>query len=176
VTTAAGTTPTTTGIDGVPILSPASLRRLVNEAGITISPLVYDYTTLDWYREPMSLRKDRWSLPYFDEGGGNIWMVTYAVPFRRGKRLAGVVTLDLRYDHKLRLCFSSQSAKAAEVTCTFCGLGTRGDDASCCVVLCRVVSWRGVAWAVQNVGSRATPSLATSARVLTCATSVSFTD
>jgi hypothetical protein len=45
------------------MLSPASLRRLVNDAGITISLLVHDCTTLDWYREPMSLRKDRWSLP-----------------------------------------------------------------------------------------------------------------
>ena len=37
--------------------------------------LDYDYTTQDWFSVPIKNRKDRWSLPYFDDGGGNIWMV-----------------------------------------------------------------------------------------------------
>ncbi|HEX7237341.1 MAG TPA: SpoIIE family protein phosphatase, partial [Gammaproteobacteria bacterium] len=41
-----------------------------------------------------------WSLPYFDAGGGETWMVTYSVPFFRRvagnpRALAGVVTADL---------------------------------------------------------------------------------
>ena len=59
----------------------------------------YAYRDLPWYRHAADLRLPVWSLPYFDAGGGETWMVTYSVPyFRRlaDKRvLAGVVTADL---------------------------------------------------------------------------------
>ncbi len=43
--------------------------------GVQFVALDYDYTVQDWYAIPIKNRKDRWSLPYFDDGGGNIWMV-----------------------------------------------------------------------------------------------------
>jgi hypothetical protein len=43
--------------------------------GLVFCGLDYDYTTQDWFSVPIKNRKDRWSLPYFDDGGGNIWMV-----------------------------------------------------------------------------------------------------
>ncbi len=59
----------------------------------------YNYPLKDWYRIPKELGRPRWSEPYFDEGGGNIVMLTYSVPFYRtkvGKRqLAGVITADI---------------------------------------------------------------------------------
>ncbi|SPQ00472.1 Protein serine/threonine phosphatase [Candidatus Sulfobium mesophilum] len=59
----------------------------------------YDYFAKDWYQIPKELGGPQWSEPYFDEGGGNILMSTYSVPFYRtkgGKRyLAGVVTADI---------------------------------------------------------------------------------
>lgn len=59
----------------------------------------YDYFLKDWYQIPKELGRPQWSEPYFDEGGGNILMSTYSVPFYRtkgGKRyLAGVVTADI---------------------------------------------------------------------------------
>lgn len=60
----------------------------------------YAYRELPWYRGAADTRLPVWSLPYFDEGGGETWMVTYSVPYfrkapDRGRVLAGVVTSDL---------------------------------------------------------------------------------
>lgn len=59
----------------------------------------YDYVSQDWYQIPKELGRPQWSEPYFDEGGGNILMATYSVPFYRTKGekryLAGVVTADI---------------------------------------------------------------------------------
>ena len=58
----------------------------------------YDYTAQDWYVLPVNARKPVWSEPYYDEGGGDAWMITYSVPiYSREKqpRLMGVLTSDL---------------------------------------------------------------------------------
>lgn len=59
----------------------------------------YRYFHLDWYQIPRELNRPQWSVPYFDEGGGNIIMATYSLPFYREngseKKLAGVVTADI---------------------------------------------------------------------------------
>src|SRR5262245_21713595 len=72
-------------------------------SGIAFSDLAldsYSYQTLPWYRRAADGLEPVWSSPYFDEGGGEIWMVTYSVPFFRRpadapRGLAGVVTADL---------------------------------------------------------------------------------
>ena len=58
----------------------------------------YNYFDMDWYK----LAKKEgamWSEPYFDQGGGNIIMSTYSVPFYRkadgNKEFWGVVTADV---------------------------------------------------------------------------------
>jgi sigma-B regulation protein RsbU (phosphoserine phosphatase) len=60
----------------------------------------YGYRDLPWYRRAADAKQPIWSAPYFDAGGGNIWMVTYSVPFYRKlpdaqRVLAGVITADL---------------------------------------------------------------------------------
>ncbi len=58
----------------------------------------YDYTTQDWYTLPIKTKKPAWSEPYYDEGGGEAWMITYSIPlYSKGKqpRLIGVLTSDL---------------------------------------------------------------------------------
>jgi sigma-B regulation protein RsbU (phosphoserine phosphatase) len=59
----------------------------------------YPYFYLDWYQIPKELNRPEWSEPYFDEGGGNILMATYSVPFYKwvgGKRqFQGIVTADI---------------------------------------------------------------------------------
>lgn len=40
----------------------------------------YDYPCMDWYLIPKLLKKDYWSEPYYDDGGGNIIMSTYSKP------------------------------------------------------------------------------------------------
>ncbi|MBF0550986.1 MAG: SpoIIE family protein phosphatase [Deltaproteobacteria bacterium] len=59
----------------------------------------YDYFFWDWYQIPKELGQPAWCEPYFDEGGGNILMTTYSVPFYQNtngkKRLVGVVATDI---------------------------------------------------------------------------------
>ncbi|BBO91334.1 SpoIIE family protein phosphatase [Desulfosarcina ovata] len=59
----------------------------------------YNYFYQDWYLIPRETGKPFWSEPYFDTGGGNILMATYARPFCCNKadaqRFAGVVTADI---------------------------------------------------------------------------------
>jgi sigma-B regulation protein RsbU (phosphoserine phosphatase) len=74
----------------------------VSEEEIVFADLAddaYRYWEWDWYTEVVESGEPRWSEPYYDEGGGNIPMVTYSVPVFRetgGERdLIGVVTADL---------------------------------------------------------------------------------
>jgi class 3 adenylate cyclase len=59
----------------------------------------YHYFDWDWYQIPKELGRPVWSEPYFDEGGGNIIMSTFSVPFYResgGKRVfRGIITADV---------------------------------------------------------------------------------
>ena len=62
----------------------------------------YDYFSWAWYREPRDAGRALWSEPYFDEGGGKTWMITYSVPFRRGDLFLGIVTVDIALDRLFR--------------------------------------------------------------------------
>jgi sigma-B regulation protein RsbU (phosphoserine phosphatase) len=59
----------------------------------------YRYFHHDWYQLPKLLEQPVWTEPYFDTGGGNILMVTFAAPFYREqdgeRRFAGIVTADV---------------------------------------------------------------------------------
>ena len=62
----------------------------------------YEYFWMDWYQIPKMTNASYWSEPYYDEGGGNILMTTYSVPFytmKEGKRtFSGIVTIDISLD------------------------------------------------------------------------------
>jgi phosphoserine phosphatase RsbU/P len=66
---------------------------------ITLDDPEYDYFHKDWYLLPKILQKPVWVEPYFDEGGGGIFMTTYAVPFSffNGVKatFTGVATVDV---------------------------------------------------------------------------------
>ncbi len=59
--------------------------------------------TLDWYgdqrwqwwHKPKQTGEGVWTDPYFDEGAGNVLMVTYSAPFFRDGALRGVTTVDI---------------------------------------------------------------------------------
>lgn len=55
----------------------------------------YRYDIWDWFHLPLELKKPVWCEPYFDEGGGNILMVTYCVPVFKSNEFWGVVTSDV---------------------------------------------------------------------------------
>ncbi len=59
----------------------------------------YRYWEQDWYRGAVASGAPTWSEPYFDEGGGETYMVTYTVPvYVETGALAGVVTADVTLD------------------------------------------------------------------------------
>jgi sigma-B regulation protein RsbU (phosphoserine phosphatase) len=62
----------------------------------------YEYFYQDWYQIPAHLEKPYWSEPYFDEGGGNVIMTTYSVPFYRTQKgvreFWGIFTIDIALD------------------------------------------------------------------------------
>jgi len=70
----------------------------------------YNYFKWPWYTIPRDEGRAVWSEPYFDEGGGNIPMCTYSVPFygTEGgrKKFAGVVTADISLDWLVELVSS----------------------------------------------------------------------
>lgn len=57
----------------------------------------YDYLApkWEWYSGPRDSGSTLWTEPFFDEGAGNINMVTFAVPFYRNKKVIGVTTVDI---------------------------------------------------------------------------------
>jgi sigma-B regulation protein RsbU (phosphoserine phosphatase) len=55
------------------------------------------YREWDWYSR--ATKDGTWSEPYVDEGGGDIPMVTFSMPFERRGQKAGVVTVDLSLEY-----------------------------------------------------------------------------
>ena len=62
----------------------------------------YDYFSMDWYRIPRQLNQSVWSRPYYDEGAGDVVMVTYSLPIYKSvngeKRCIAILTADLSLD------------------------------------------------------------------------------
>lgn len=58
----------------------------------------YNYPQQDWYKLAKEANGIILSPPYFDEGGGNIWMVTWSVPFHdQLGNFRGVATADIAF-------------------------------------------------------------------------------
>ena len=82
-----------------PFLAPYFHRKREKIEFADLADGSYAYLQGDWYQIPKELQTPQWSEPYFDEGGGNIFMTTYSVPFY-GKvggerRFRGIVTADV---------------------------------------------------------------------------------
>ena len=59
----------------------------------------YNYPAQQWYAQPKQLKHAVWSHPYFDEGAGNIRMITYSIPVYTNGRFWGIITTDLAVGH-----------------------------------------------------------------------------
>lgn len=76
--------------------SPYSYRDGDGISSIQLGNNGYDYHFMDWYQIPKLLNTPYWSEPYYDEGGGNIVMTTYAYPiYNENGVLTAMFTADL---------------------------------------------------------------------------------
>ena len=92
-----------------------SAAALLDQEGkVTASPYIYwtanGYATLDlaapsynidsqeWVTAPLAASAGVWTEPYFDEGGGEIWMITRSVPVRNAQGIFAIITTDLPVD------------------------------------------------------------------------------
>lgn len=58
----------------------------------------YDYFNQDWYVIPKQNLIPTLSSPYFDEGGGEVWMITWSAPFfDESRNFKGVATADIEF-------------------------------------------------------------------------------
>lgn len=86
--------------EGTVVNSPYYYRISQIELGFTdgLMSAAYEIDKQPWLRGAIDSGSAVWSDPYFDEGGGNIWMQTLSVPvFAEGKIIA-VATTDLAVD------------------------------------------------------------------------------
>jgi hypothetical protein len=56
----------------------------------------YDINAQSWLSIPLAQGSAVWSDPYFDAGGGEIWMQTYSVPIEKDGKIVGLATTDIR--------------------------------------------------------------------------------
>ncbi len=79
------------------LFGPYVYRQGKDMAEIVSTELDYDYTDpeWDWWHLPRNALQGVWTEPYFDEGGGNIYMTTFSAPFFKAGRFSGVATIDI---------------------------------------------------------------------------------
>ncbi len=76
--------------------SPYSFRDGDKIGTIQLGTDDYDYFSMDWYDTPKKLGRPYWSEPYYDEGGGQMLMVTYSTPIRdKAGEFIGILTVDV---------------------------------------------------------------------------------
>lgn len=65
---------------------------------MNITREVYDWINDprgEWFQEAKQFNSGHWTKPYFDEGAGNVRMITYSAPFSRDGQFSGVTTVDI---------------------------------------------------------------------------------
>jgi len=61
-----------------------------------LMPPAYNYSESDWFARPKVQKEPIWSEPYFDKGGGEVFMSTYSCPILDvNSEFLGVVTADV---------------------------------------------------------------------------------
>lgn len=58
----------------------------------------YNIDGQDWITMPLIAKAGVWTPPYFDAGGGEIWMITRSVPILDSGNVFAIVTTDLPVD------------------------------------------------------------------------------
>ena len=84
--------------DGSVVASPYVHRTDDGYATLDLASPGYDIDEQDWVTMPLAAGAGVWTPPYFDAGGGEIWMITRSVPVGGGDGVFLVLTTDLPVD------------------------------------------------------------------------------
>ena len=77
---------------------PYVYRTDVGLITVDIATPSYNVEGQDWFTIPLSANEGVWIPPFFDAGGGNIWMTTRSEPARDKEGVFAIVTTDLQVD------------------------------------------------------------------------------
>ena len=97
-TTFFGATVALLDTNGVVTTSPYWYRKggvLVNKE---LSVPSYHINTQEWLRKLIDTKLPHWTAPYFDAGGGDIWMKSYSYPVIVNNKVIAVAETDLAVD------------------------------------------------------------------------------
>ena len=87
---------------GAVISSPYVYRTADGYATKDIAVPSYNIEAQDWFTAPLAANASVWTAPYFDTGGGEIWMITRSVPLRDAEGVFAIITTDLPVDAPTR--------------------------------------------------------------------------
>ena len=79
--------------------SPYSYRDDTGVKSAQLGTESYNYLEKEWFTKPLELGKGYWSEPYYDQGGGKMYMTTYSVPVSDNEgKVVAVLTSDVSLD------------------------------------------------------------------------------
>ncbi len=90
-----GSTVTLIGANQKASVSPYVYKAANGYADKNLVEPSYDIDNQEWLAKARDGRAPTWTQPYFDAGGGEIWMVTRSFPLIKDGAVYGVVTTDL---------------------------------------------------------------------------------
>ncbi len=80
------------------IASPYVYRTADGYASTDLAGPSYNIEAQDWFTAPLAENSSVWTEPYFDAGGGEVWMITRSVPVRDAEGIFATITTDLAVD------------------------------------------------------------------------------
>ena len=78
--------------------SPYVYRTTNGYASLDLAAPSYNVEAQDRFTAPLAKNSSIWTDPYFDAGGGEVWMITRSVPVRDAEGIFGIITTDLVVD------------------------------------------------------------------------------
>ena len=87
---------------GVVTTCPYVYRTANGYATHDLATPTYNIETQVWVTAPLAANTGVWTAPYFDAGGGEIWMVTRSVPALDIEGIFAIITTDLAVDAPAR--------------------------------------------------------------------------
>ncbi len=94
----------------------------------------YNYFNREWYTTSKQNLVPSLSSPYYDEGGGEVWMITSSVPFfDKSKNFQGVATADIEFSRIQHIFTELQIGRngyafLVDSHGTILGIGNKGGD------------------------------------------------